>query len=500
MKHFLSLLILISFINCSKDKDPIIIKYTISVSVSDGGSVDNTGGSYDENSSVVITAEPNEGYEFTEWSGDVSGNTNPLTVIMTGDKTITATFSRIQYTLNVGFVGQGSVSQEVTNTAKTEEEYNSGDVVHLTATPETGWLFISWSGSSTATTNEIDITIDGTKSVTATFEEQISNVLQDGVFLGVGKWKIRKNFGSGKSLSVDCEIAETIFRTDGTFTFYFPATEVSTEEVISGSYVVSKVQEQNYSIFLNTGGTYFGTINELSLTNNLIAFTFTSEIYSSSGCITSITGKKDTTYNETSDPITGTVTFTNVDTTAPVITLIGSTIIQLSVGDTFTDPGATATDAVDGDLTASITSTSTVDTSVVGFYAVLYSVTDAAGNAASIYREINVTAAATSYNILVVASSNSDYTLTGSDRSGTVDGYDAPITINAGDTLNFDVNAPGHPFYIKTAQEPGTGYQASNVTNNGTTGGVVSWTPTTTGTYYYQCSVHSGMHGTITVQ
>ena len=124
MKHFLSLLILISFINCSKDKDPIIIKYTISVSVSDGGSVDNTGGSYDENSSVVITAEPNEGYEFTEWSGDVSGNTNPLTVIMTGDKTITATFSRIQYTLNVGFVGQGSVSQEVTNTAKTEEECN----------------------------------------------------------------------------------------------------------------------------------------------------------------------------------------------------------------------------------------------------------------------------------------------------------------------------------------------------------------------------------------
>ena len=137
---------------------------------------------------------------------------------------------------------------------------------------------------------------------------------------------------------------------------------------------------------------------------------------------------------------------------------------------------------------------------MAGEYAILYSVTDAAGNAVSVYREINVTAAATSYNILVVASSNSDYTLTGSDRSGTVDGYDAPITINVGDTLNFDVNAPDHPFYIKTAQEPGTGYQVSNVTNNGTTGGVVSWTPTTTGTYYYQCSVHSGMYGTITVQ
>ncbi len=40
---------------------------------------------------------------------------------MTGNKTITATFSRIQYTLNVGVVGQGSVSQEITSAAKTEE-------------------------------------------------------------------------------------------------------------------------------------------------------------------------------------------------------------------------------------------------------------------------------------------------------------------------------------------------------------------------------------------
>jgi len=38
------------------------------------------------------------------------------------------------------------------------------------------------------------------------------------------------------------------------------------------------------------------------------------------------------------------------------------------------------------------------------------------------------------------------------------------------------------------------------VTNNGATSGVVNWTPTTAGTYYYQCSAHDGMYGTITVQ
>ena len=36
--------------------------------------------------------------------------------------------------------------------------------------------------------------------------------------------------------------------------------------------------------------------------------------------------------------------------------------------------------------------------------------------------------------------------------------------------------------------------------NNGTTNNTISWTPTATGTFYYQCSLHGGMVGTITVQ
>ena len=109
-------------------------------------------------------------------------------------------------------------------------------------------------------------------------------------------------------------------------------------------------------------------------------------------------------------------------------------------------------------------------------------------------------AAANTYSISVTASSNYDYTLSGTDVNGTVSGDDASITINAGDTLNFTVDAASHPFYIKTVQGTGTDNQVSNVTNNGATSGVVNWTPTAAGTYYYQCSVHDGMYGTITVQ
>ena len=256
------------------------------------------------------------------------------------------------------------------------------------------------------------------------------------------------------------------------------------------------MQEKNYYIFLNTGGIYFGTISGLSLTNNLIAFTLTS-----SNCIKSFTGNKDTTYNETTDPISGTVSFTNLDTIPPVITLTGLILIDLTVGDTYSDPGVTAADDIDGDLTSSVTSTGTVDTSTVGFYSVLFSVSDAAGNSASVYREIRVSAAATTYSISVTASTTSDYGLYGTDVNGTVNGDDASITINAGDTLSFTIYSGAfHPFYIKTAQGSGTDNQASNVTNNGATSRVVNWTPTAAATYYYQCSVHDGMYGTITVQ
>jgi len=103
------------------------------------------------------------------------------------------------------------------------------------------------------------------------------------------------------------------------------------------------------------------------------------------------------------------------------------------------------------------------------------------------------------FAINVTASSASDYTLSGSDRNGNVTGNDPSVTIKVGDTIDFAVDASGHPFYLKTVQGTGTSDLVSGVTNNGATNGTVSWTPTTAGTYYYQCSLHNGMYGTITV-
>ncbi len=78
------------------------------------------------------------------------------------------------------------------------------------------------------------------------------------------------------------------------------------------------------------------------------------------------------------------------DVTPPVITLLGSTPVDVELGATYTDAGATASDNIDGDLTASIVTVNPVNTAVVGSYSVTYNVSDAAGNpAAEVSRTVN---------------------------------------------------------------------------------------------------------------
>ena len=79
----------------------------------------------------------------------------------------------------------------------------------------------------------------------------------------------------------------------------------------------------------------------------------------------------------------------------PVITLNGSATMNLTVGDTYTEPGATATDDEDGDISASIViGGDTVDTATAGTYVVTYNVTDSGGNAAAeVTRTVTVSTA-----------------------------------------------------------------------------------------------------------
>ena len=81
------------------------------------------------------------------------------------------------------------------------------------------------------------------------------------------------------------------------------------------------------------------------------------------------------------------------DETAPTLSLVGDPRITIVVGESYTDPGATASDDVDGDLTDRIVVDNPVDVDVIGAYTVTYNVTDSSGNSATtLTRTVDVTA------------------------------------------------------------------------------------------------------------
>ena len=117
----------------------------------------------------------------------------------------------------------------------------------------------------------------------------------------------------------------------------------------------------------------------------------------------------------------------------------------------------------------------------------------------ALFTEVQTTSS--TYNIDVTAQSSSNYILSGSDQNGNVSGNDPSISAKVGDTFNFNVNSPGHPFYLIIASNGGidSNNLINGVTNNGSSSGTISWSPTETGTYYYICAYHPSMLGTITI-
>ncbi len=79
-----------------------------------------------------------------------------------------------------------------------------------------------------------------------------------------------------------------------------------------------------------------------------------------------------------------------VDTILPRITLLGKSPVHLRKGDAYTDPGITAVDNRDGDISASVVVDGTVNAARVGNYIVTYTVTDRAGNRVTEKRFVNV--------------------------------------------------------------------------------------------------------------
>ena len=139
---------------------------TMTVAVTGNGSVARSPSQaeYDPDSSVVLTATPQSGWLFVNWTGDVNTSTNPVTVRMDRSKSVTANFSNNNFILAVATVGSGSVIK-----SPDQASYLGGTSITLTATPATGWHFVSWSGDTSTTVNPLTFVIRSNRNFTANF-------------------------------------------------------------------------------------------------------------------------------------------------------------------------------------------------------------------------------------------------------------------------------------------------------------------------------------------
>ena len=138
------------------------VKVSETVLTSNPGTATVSGGQ-----SVVLEAMPASGYEFSDWSGDLTGQDNPATLVPTCNKTITASFSQITHILTMEVQGAGSVTPSIGS-----HSYAEGTLVDIGATPETGYRFDSWTGVvGNANSASTTVIVGSDKTVTANFSQ-----------------------------------------------------------------------------------------------------------------------------------------------------------------------------------------------------------------------------------------------------------------------------------------------------------------------------------------
>jgi len=189
----------------STESDTPPVSYSLTTDVTGSGTVDPYSGNFNDGEPVSLTAIPEAGYEFSHWSGDASGTTNPKTITMSSNKHVIANFieeqSTTTYELTILVNGNGSVEPESGLT------FNNGVFVDLIATADPGYVFDGWSGDASGTNATTTITMDSDKTVIATFVEgpigpEITTVTASGDAYVRGGSYSGNNYGSASELVV----------------------------------------------------------------------------------------------------------------------------------------------------------------------------------------------------------------------------------------------------------------------------------------------------------
>lgn len=140
------------------------------------GAVTGTG-SYLTGATVTVTATAADGFAFTNWAGDVPQgfeSTNSFSFTATTSVSLTAYFVPVwNLEVSVSHVERGSVSDG--------DSYLDDSAATVTATAAPGYLFDSWSGDASGSSNPLQVNMDQHRTITAQFVEDGNDDDEDGL-------------------------------------------------------------------------------------------------------------------------------------------------------------------------------------------------------------------------------------------------------------------------------------------------------------------------------
>jgi hypothetical protein len=158
--------------------------YTLAVSNAGGGTVSTATGtincgatcsaSFIQGTQVTLAATPATGFSFAGWSGAGCGGTGVCIVTMSGNQSVTATFSPTlpnTFSLQVTNAGGGTVASSdgmINCGSQCGATYARGTQISLTAAPASGFTFAGWSGACGGT-GVCAVTMSANQVVMATF-------------------------------------------------------------------------------------------------------------------------------------------------------------------------------------------------------------------------------------------------------------------------------------------------------------------------------------------
>jgi hypothetical protein len=197
--------------------------YTLEIATPENGAVTGAG-TYEAGTEATLTASPEPGYLFASWTGNASGNSNPLSLVMDRNRTVEAVFTEdlrdpdedglsnyeelvvhrtdptdadsdgdgfndgLEITEDSDPNSSGNFPTRVLVVLDQEHgsirgaaTYALGTTVSVEARPDLGYLFRAWTGNASGNSSPLALVMDRDRTVGAVFTEDQRDPDNDGL-------------------------------------------------------------------------------------------------------------------------------------------------------------------------------------------------------------------------------------------------------------------------------------------------------------------------------